>query len=143
VELVEDSAGSTLGGVAHVRQEVETEAGPIDVEVALGWREDPRAEPLIHSFVNMARTGEHGTPVEGLLDGVRRFFPRKGAAARREGLVAAVAVVLSDVKWGSPIRDKLTTPEVRPAVERATLAALAAWAAVHPEAAAIIRARGL
>jgi DNA gyrase/topoisomerase IV subunit B len=91
----------------------------------------------------MERTRDHGTHGEGLLDGLRSFFPRKGAAARREGLVAAVAVILSDVKWGTPVRDKLVTPEARPAVKQVTLAALRAWATAHPEAAATIGARGL
>jgi DNA gyrase subunit B len=142
-ELIRMSAPATLGGTAHVRQEVDTETGPIDVEVALGWREDSLAEPVIHGFANMERTREHGTHVEGLLDGLRSFFPRRGAAARREGLVAAVAVILSDVKFGSPVRDKLVTPAARPAVKQVTMAALRAWAAAYPEAAAIIRARGL
>lgn len=143
VDLVRLSARTTLGGIAHRRQEVETEAGPIDVEVVLAWCDDSRPATCIHGFVNMERTREPGTHGEGLLDGLRGFFPRKGAAARREGLMAAVAVILSDVKWGSPVKDKLVTPEARAAVKQVTMAALRAWAAAYPEAAAIIRARGL
>jgi DNA gyrase subunit B len=143
VELVKLYSRAIFGGVAHVRQEVETESGPIDVEVALAWRMDSRDAPHIHGFVNLARTRELGTHAEGLLDGIRSFFPRKGAAARRQGLVAAVSVILSDVRMGNPTRDKLITPAARGAVEQATIMALTAWAVAYPEDAASIHARGL
>jgi DNA gyrase subunit B len=142
VELVKLSSRAIFGGVAHARQEVETESGPIDVEVALAWRMGERDAPHIDAFVNLGRTRELGTHAEGLLDGIRSFFPRKGAAAR-QGLIAAVAVILSDVRMGSPTRDKLITPAARAAVEQATIAALTDWAAAYPEAAASIHARGL
>ncbi|MDC0670123.1 ATP-binding protein [Nannocystis radixulma] len=137
-DLVTASGGGLLGGVAHHCEEYEIDGKPVAVEVALAWREDAGVEPVIHSFVNLGRTYE-GTHVHGLLKAARRAAPRVGGT---RGLVAAVAVVLVDVTWGSPIRDRMTSPEARPAVRRATEAALAAWAAAWPEAAAAVAARG-
>lgn len=141
VDLVKHTEDRILGGVAHRREVVETDAGPIDVEVALTWREGWRQEPVVHAFVNMSRTREPGTHIQGLFDAIRSSFGQARAGTKRQGLVAALALVLSDVTWGSPIKDRLITPAARPAVKQVTLAALKAWTAAHPEAAASIRAR--
>ncbi|PCC70698.1 DNA gyrase B [Nannocystis exedens] len=141
-ELARLHAPATIGGVAHHRAVVGGLEEPIDVEVALVWGEGSTREATVQSFVNLGRAAE-GVHREGVLDGLRSFFPRRGAAARRVGLSAAVVVVLADVQWGSPIRDKLVTPAVRPAVQAVTMTALRAWAERYPEAAARIRARGL
>ena len=55
------------------------------------------------------------------------------------GMVAAVAVMLADVTWGNPTRDRLDSPEARAPVADATQRALTRWAEVHPEAAAALR----
>jgi DNA gyrase/topoisomerase IV subunit B len=47
---------------------------------------------------------------------------------------AAAAVILADVLFGSPTKDRLASPEVRPAVKEATLAALSEWAAANVRA---------
>lgn len=140
---VASRAGRLLGGVAHHRGSYETPSGPIDVEVALGWRDgDPRwlGAAVIDSFVNLARTREHGQHVIGLRDGLRAFLPK--VTRRTDGLFAAVAVMLSDVKYGKPSRDRLDTAEARPAVAAATRVALAGWAEAWPDAAAALRRRG-
>ncbi|WAS93677.1 ATP-binding protein [Nannocystis punicea] len=141
-ELVRLVAPETIGGVAHHRAVVNGPEEPIDVEVALAWGEGSTRDALVQSFVNLGRTRE-GAHRDGVLDGLRSFFPRRGAAARRGGLSAAVAVVLADVQWGSPTRDKLVTPAARSAVKRVTMEALRMWAERYPEAAAQIGARGL
>lgn len=123
----------TLVGVGLV-----TADGPITVDVALAWR-DRHHRPSIASYVNYQRSRE-GTHVDGLLDGIRRVFGGK-RAAHEAGLVAAVAVVLADVHWGNPTKDRLLTPSVRKPVADVTVAALQAWSAAHPDAAAALRAR--
>ena len=95
---------------------------------------------MIDSFVNLARTREHGQHVIGLRDGLRAFLPK--TTRRTDGLFAAVAVMLSDVKYGKPSRDRLDTTEARPAVAAATRIALAGWAEAWPDAAAALRRRG-
>jgi DNA gyrase subunit B len=144
--LVALRAPCAIDGVARHRESYETAGGPIDVEVALAWRpEQWQDEPAIDSFVNLARTREHGSHVQGLLDGVHAFVGGRSTSAGRRGLVGAVAVVLADVRYGIPTKDRLETPEARGPVADATrkaLAAWAAWAAMHPEAAAALRARG-
>jgi len=136
--------GCELSDVARHRGSFDLPGGPIDVEVALAWRPmqwHANDEPRIHSFVNLERSRDHGTHVDGLIDGIAAFFP----GGRREqvvaGLVAAVAVVLADVKWGNPTRDRLVSPEARAPVAEATRLALASWAEAHPDAAAAHKLR--
>jgi DNA gyrase/topoisomerase IV subunit B len=118
-------APCTVEQVAQHRGTYETPNGPVDVEVALAWRTgrwNKDADAEIDSFVNLQRSCEGGTHVDGMIDGIARA---RGRVDLR-GLVAAVSVVLSDVKFGNPSRDRLVTPEVRELVAQATVAALRA-----------------
>lgn len=131
-----------LPEVASHRASFETASGPIDVEVALAWRSmrwHANAPPVIDSFVNLERSSDHGTHVEGLLDGVTAFLGRGRRRRHIAGMVAAVTVVLADVKWGTPKRDRLASPEARAPVAEATQLALVRWAEAHPAAAAALR----
>lgn len=135
--------GDPLGDIATHQGDYPTSDGPITVDVALAWHRHPghRGGPQIDSFANLLRT-EDGQHVDGLRAGVRAFLPDHSDAQRFDGLVAAVAVVLADVRYGNPTKDKLTSAAAKPAVKAATLAALQAWAARNPEAAATLHARG-
>ena len=110
VGLVAKHAGCERGEVAHT-----TAHEPIDIEVALAWHDGPTR---IDSFANFMPSREHGRHVDGLLSAVR-------AAGKEAGLVAAVHVVLEDVRWGSPTTDRLVSDEVRAPVARVTRRALA------------------
>lgn len=130
--------------VAHARESYETTKGPIEVEVAVAWRTSrfhANAEPVIHSFVNFGRTRGDGIHVDGMLDGVRAFLDAGRADANTQGLVAAVSVVLADVIYGNPTKDRLDSPEARKPVSEATQKALAAWALAHPIAAESVRGK--
>jgi len=121
----------------------DTPNGPIDVEVAIAWcRSKWRAnrDPVIDSFVNMERTRNHGSHVDGLLDGIRAFF-RGRKEKRMAGLVAAVSVVLTDVKFGEPDKSRLVTSEARDPVASATKSALDEWNEKRPAVADEIRSR--
>jgi len=131
-----------LSEVASHRASLDTASGPIDVEVALAWRSmrwHANDEPVIDSFVNLERSRRNGTHVDGLIDGVAAFLGRGDRARQTSGMAAAVAVVLADVKWGNPKRDRLDSPEARVPVAEATQLALARWAEAHPDAAAELR----
>lgn len=131
-----------LGEMASHRASFDTASGPIDVEVALAWRDmrwHANEDAIIDSFVNLERSSCNGTHVDGLIDGVAAFLGRGRRARHTAGMVAAVAVILSDVKWGNPTHDRLDSPEARAPVGEATQVALARWAAAHPEAAAALR----
>lgn len=121
--------------VASHRETFATPAGPLDVEVALAWT-DPFRAAVIDSFVNFMRTREHGAHVDGLLDGICAVARDLTREQVHSGLVAAVAVVLADVTFGNPRKDRLVSVEVRAPVAEATRRALEAWAARHPERAA-------
>ncbi len=112
--------------VVTAHAEHPTEFGPITIDLALAWRAAAHAyPPVIDSFVNYIRSRDHGAHVDGLLDGITRVI-RGRRAERARGLVAAVSVVLADVHFGNPTRDRLVTPDARPAVAAATAAALRA-----------------
>ena len=119
-----------------------TASGPIDVEVAVAWVEQPSlwGAPAIESFVNLRRTRSHGSHVEGLLAGLRRFLGGR-KSKRLTGLVAAVSVVLADVKYGKPDKSQLESREARDPVAAATGAALSEWARRHPDQIATLRGR--
>jgi DNA gyrase/topoisomerase IV subunit B len=144
VGLVALDVPCTFDEVAHSRESYETTKGPIEVEVALTWRTSQfrqEADPVIHSFVNLGRTRGDGSHVDGMLDGIRAFLGGGHRAANAKGLVAAVSVILADVIYGSPTKDRLDTPEAREPVAEATQKALAAWAIAHPLVAEHVRSR--
>jgi DNA gyrase/topoisomerase IV subunit B len=122
--------------VARHRGIYATAKGPVDVEVALGWRSN-RSPALIDSYVNLGRTRDDGCHVDGLRDGVAAFL----GCVDDTGLVAAVAVILTDVILSNPARDRLDSLEARAPVFEATVTALTAWALARPEAAAAVKRR--
>lgn len=140
VGCVRAEVGGPLGDVAHHQGDYATDDGPTTVEVALAWHARPHGRTTqIHSFANLQRT-EAGEHVAGLLEGIRRFL--KVRSDRRLGEpVAAVAVLLADVRYGSPTRSLVINPGVRPAVKEATSTALQRWAERFPEAADALRSR--
>lgn len=103
--------------VAYHHKTYKTSRGPVDVEVALAWQ--PWTDWRIDSFVNLCRTVE-GSHVDGLLDAVREEY---GTGAER-GITACISIILADVTFGEPRKDRLATPEVRAPVAAATIAAL-------------------
>jgi len=132
--LVARDLGAALGPIAHGRGRV----GDVDVEVAFAWSGDRHRdrEPALHGFVNLGRT-PLGTHVAGLLSALRTLVPRGvslPSAALQRGLVAVVSVILPDVRFGNPTRDKLITPEAQRAVAEVARGALRAWATAHPDA---------
>jgi DNA gyrase subunit B len=118
-----------------------TAKGPIDIEVALAWCVEMNwnGQPVIDSFVNLARTRSHGSHVDGLLHCVRTFF--EGHKDCDRGLFAAVSVMLADVKYGQPERHRLEMAEVIEPVAAATTTALEEWARRRPAVAAQIRVK--
>jgi DNA gyrase subunit B len=132
-----------VGDVATHRASYTVKGEPIDVDVALAWRRSPghvNREAAIDSFVNLARTRRHGTHVDGLLEGVRTFLGGRREATTA-GLVAAVSVVLADVKYGEPDKSRLESMDAREPVETATQAALEDWARACPQLVAEVHDR--
>lgn len=125
-------AQCAVADVARSRWTGDTAKGPIVVEVALVWRGGfDGGAPAIESFVNLDRTRE-GSHVEGLIDGMCEFTGSRDRARAVDGLKACVSIVLADVIYGSPTRNRLDTPEAREPVANTTVAALDVWAVQHP-----------
>jgi DNA gyrase subunit B len=128
--------------VAHHRGRHRIEDAPIDVDVALTWKPlASRQSAVVHSFVNLERTREGGQHVRGLQTGVCRWFGGASWDFVSNGLYAGVSVILPDVIFGNPTRDRLDTPRACGAVEEATIAALDAWASAYPDSAREMRRR--
>lgn len=139
--LVASRVGGGADGVATHKQTYETARGPIDVEVALAWHKAPFIVSTIDSFVNLRRSREGGSHVDGMHDGIQQFLGSGRREDNQRGLVAVVTVLLADVKYGNPTHDRLDTPEARAPVAEATVAALRAWEEAHPERAKALRTR--
>jgi DNA gyrase/topoisomerase IV subunit B len=99
-----------VADVVHTREVVETPTGPIDVELALAFTDAPRS---FESFVNLMRTRDGGTHLTGL----------RVALGKRQA-VGAVSVILADVAFGNPAKDRLLTPAARRAVRTVAARAL-------------------
>lgn len=125
-----------IADVAHHRETYKTSRGPAAVEVALAWDRSFMPD-RVDSFVNLQRTRDHGSHVDGMLDATKAFL----ASDTPGGLVGAVSVVLADVAWGTPTKNRLTTPEIRKPVAIATARALKAWERANPARAAAARGR--
>lgn len=99
-----------VADVVHAREVVETPTGPIDVELAVAFTP---ALPSFESFVNLMRTRAGGTH----LDGLRAVLGKRRA-------VGAVSVILADVSFGEPAKDRLITPAAKAAVRAVAKRAL-------------------
>jgi DNA gyrase subunit B len=85
----------------------------IHVEVALAWR--GTGEPVVHSFVNMRSSSNHGTHVQGMYSAFDNVDDR-GCLER--GLIAIIHVSLDNARWRDATRAELTSPEAGVAVSR-------------------------
>jgi DNA gyrase subunit B len=103
-------AGCTVAEIVHAREIVETSTGPVDVELALAFTDAPTS---IESFVNLMRTPDGGTHVDGL---------RAALADRRA--IGALSIILADVAFGAPTQDRLVTPAAHDAVRSVASRAL-------------------
>lgn len=106
----EQLAGGSPDAIFSTEQKVDD----VYVDVALAWCGD-RA-PIIHSFVNMQSSREHGTHVQGLYRAFDASAKTMGVTNEefREriepGLIAIIHVGLYDARWGNPRRDQLISP---------------------------------
>lgn len=144
-ELVRTRAARSTGPVAHRRTQLFFNEAAVSVDVALAWRGGSHEPFELHTFLNLIRTPVQKDFATGVRQALESMFGRRGAVARRRGLIAAASVVsrLADDRepYGSPMHTRFTPRYTRSAVKQATLAALEAWTAEHPEAAAEIRRR--
>jgi DNA gyrase subunit B len=107
-------AEQIAGGPPDATFSTEQKVDDVYVDVALAWCGD-RA-PVIHSFVNMQSSRDHGTHVQGLYRAFAASAQDLGVTSEefREriepGLIAIIHVGLYDARWGNPRRDQLIGP---------------------------------
>ena len=108
---------------------INTGVDDIWLEAAATWTDRPWT--TVDSFANVHRTTNGGTHVRGLFLGLvgavknnlaqavgPRTMPQLEEALSR-GLIAAVCVRLNDPEYGSPTKDRLSNPRVRPLIRSA------------------------
>jgi DNA gyrase subunit B len=106
----EQIAGRAPDALFSTEQKVED----VYVDIALAWSGD--RPPIIHSFVNMQSSRDHGTHVKGLYRAFAACAKDLGVTAKEfrkriePGLIAIVHVGLYDPKWGNPRKDQLLSP---------------------------------
>ena len=101
-------------GAAVAMFSTEQMVDDVYVDIALAWRDD--GAPVIHSFVNMQSSRDHGTHVEGLYRAFAACAKDLGVTATElrkriePGLIAIIHVGLYDPRWGNPRKDQLMSP---------------------------------
>lgn len=107
-------AEQLAGGAPEALFSTEQKVDDVYVDIALAWV--GTSAPIIHSFVNMQPSREHGTHVEGLYRAFAECATELGVDAAafkariEPGLIAIVHVGLYDARWGNPTRDHLISP---------------------------------
>jgi DNA gyrase subunit B len=122
-----------------------TSAG-IRVEAALRWSATfPRFDVL--SFANHLPTTQHGSHVDGLLQGIAdavgppTVAPTRAVGAVSHRLQAVVHVNIADPHYAGPTKDQLETPEAAEAVRVVVAEQLARHLRERPELHAMLRER--
>jgi DNA gyrase subunit B len=122
----------------------------IAVEAALWWNDTARERVLC--FTNNLLQPHGGTHLAGFHVALDRVMGRYAQAHcdpgderepitgddARQGLTAVVAVRMPFPALSGEVGNRLTSPEVRPVVERIVAARLAAWLDAHPDEAKAI-----
>jgi len=112
-----------------------------NLHVALTWTMDPRPmEDMLHAFANGIPTRDGGTHVSGLKTTVsavvRDFMQEHGLLPKkpvveaedvREGLVAAIHVLVENPQFQGQTKDRLNNPEVQGVVAAEVRRALSTW----------------
>jgi len=107
-------AEQLAGGRPDASFSTEQKVDDVYVDIALAWSGD-RA-PIIHSFVNMQSSRDHGTHVQGLHRAFAACAKELGVESKafskriEPGLIAIVHVGLYDPRWGNPSKDQLLSP---------------------------------
>ncbi|MEX0869076.1 MAG: toprim domain-containing protein [Nitriliruptoraceae bacterium] len=146
VDFVRELLGGKSGIVSPivVRDEREFDGYPVALDVAFTWTEAFHDDRL-RSYVNIVRTDDGGTHVEGfrraLTTTLNRFGRDTGALLKkdpnltgddiREGLVAVVSIKLPDPQFEGQTKGRLGSTIARSYVETVTSELFASWLATH------------
>ncbi len=127
-----------------VRDEREIDGHPVALDVAFTWT-DAFHDDRMRSYVNIVRTADGGTHVEGFRRAVtatlNRFGRESGALLKkdpnltgddvREGLVAVVSLKLPDPQFEGQTKGRLGSTLARTYVELVVAEAFATWLQKH------------
>lgn len=150
VLLPGSSAGDLSLPTLMASERVPTKAGDVDVMLAL--RVTARRDCVVGTYANNIITPQGGTHEAGFRASLLRAFNRYAEENKllkeplvaedvREGLVAAVAVRLTEPRFAGQTKDKLANTECNGAVATVTYALLSKWFEEHPREARLAIAR--
>jgi DNA gyrase subunit B len=113
---------------------VSADDGENRVRLAIGWH-DANWGPTVRSYCNLRSTGQGGSHVKGIEEGLRLVFSPGPVDDLMKGLVAVLHVLLLEPKFAGPTRSQLDSPEavwlVAGAIEAQLPSALDASAALR------------
>ncbi len=138
--------------VPLLEQTIEESVGENMVTVMYAMRVQNERPTVIESFANGIYTANGGTHETGLKTAVMRAYKRYAEANNLtketltsedvlEGLVAAVAVRMTDPQFTGQTKDKLNNSYIRTIVDRAVTAAILTYFEEHPKEARAAIAR--
>jgi DNA gyrase subunit B len=121
----------------------------VGVEAALWWNDSQ--EECVLCYTNTVPQPYGGTHLTGfrtaLTCAVNAYATSSGIAKKevqyagecvRQGLTCVLSVKMPDPRFGGATRDKLTSPDVHPAVQNTVAGAIGTWFVEHPQEAGLI-----
>ena len=140
------SNAEPLHGVIEAHDEHETDKGPVEVYVALQYRDTNTGR--IESYGNNVFTPQGGTHETGfrmaLLRTLNALAEERGIKTKftapdvAESLIAAISVRVGDPEFEGQTKSKLNSPEAKGPVSRTVGAAIKEWVEENPKAAKAI-----
>lgn len=122
----------------------------VHVDTAMAWRKRWQGIGL-KSFANQEPTSEHGSHIEGLMQGIADVVVPELPVEHRhsvsvleelaEGLEAVVHVTLANRTFGNPTKERLTSPAAREAVRTIVAEQLGSLFQEKPEVREMLRRR--
>jgi DNA gyrase/topoisomerase IV subunit B len=111
---------------------VSADQGANSVRLALGWV-GHFGTPTIDSYCNLRPTGEGGSHVEGIEEGLRLVFGQGPTKELMKGLVGVLHVMLLEPNFAGPTKGRLDSPDAIWLVADAIAKQLPAQLHEHPE----------
>ena len=150
LDVISDNRSAPVLPPLSAVETVQTKAGDVDVMVA--FRVHAERQSTIMSFANNIITPQGGTHDAGFRSAILRAYNKYAEENKlikdpfiaedvREGLVAAVAVRITEPRFAGQTKDKLANTECNGAVSSATYQVLMKFFEEHPKEAKLAIAR--
>lgn len=127
--LIDKSDGQLITQIHQFSGKIQTEDNVLNAKIAFAWTNSRNTTLL--GFTNSVNNNQGGTHIDGFNNGIMKLLnqyvtklnlakEKLEARDTKPGLVAIVSILYSDPMYGSQTKDLLTTPEIRPAIQKIT-----------------------